>query len=210
MQSFWFIVGLFVLTLAALRAWLLRHRLNRRLRELASERRLNFTPDDLVGVHERFQNLSLIRQGHRRRAWNLLYGTTDVGFIALFCYRYDLGFGTRQSSKQCWIAVVETPYDHPCWLAHRTADQSLIDNRPTTEMSEFTIHADSESTIDMLREICLDGILQTAELADRLEAHQRAIAVAGALSRDLETPTRLLDTALKLARLMQPKENESI
>jgi len=206
MRSFWFIVGFLLLALTALRAWFLRCRQNRRLRELAHCRRLNFTPDDLIGVHERFQNLRLIRQGHRRCAWNLIYGTTDIGFIALFCYRYDLGFGTRQTLHQRWIAVVETPFDHPCWQAQSVANKPRIDSQPSTEMAGFIIHTDYESTIDMLRLNSLDSILQNAASADRLESHHRFVAATAPYSRDIETPTCLLDTALQLARLMQPNE----
>lgn len=208
MPLFWLIAGFVMLMLAALRAWIIRHRQSRRLRELAHSRRFNFTPEDLIGVHERFHNLRLIRQGHRRRAWNLLYGTTDVGLVTLFCYRYDLGFGIRQIHRQCWLAVIETPHDHACWHASSSAVGSAPDGCHTTELADFTIHTDACDTIDQLRHTDLETMLQNTISVDRLEIHHGLVAAATPYSRDIETPMHLLDTVIQLTRLLPPrKEN---
>jgi len=201
MQSFWFIIGLVALTIAALRAVLARRRQNRLLRGLARSRRLNFTPEDLIGVHERFCNLRLIRRGHRRHAWNLLYGTTDAGLISLFCYRYDLGFGIQQSHRQCWIAVLETPRNHARWYALLAASEPQADSRPTAQLAGFTIHADGGDTINRLCDAGLEAVLRNAAPADRLETNHQLVAAAAPYSRDIETPARLLDTTIQLARL---------
>ena len=201
MQSFsWFVVGLVMLTVVTLRALFARRRQNRRLRELARSRRLNFTPEDLIGVPERFYALRLIRRGHRRHAWNLLYGTPDAGLISLFCYRYDLGFGIHQSCRQCWIAVVETPHDHDCWHALPACD-SQANNHHTSEIAGFTIHADARDTIDELRDAGLEAVLKNATPTDQFETHHQLVAAAAPYNRDIETPARLLDTTIQLARL---------
>ena len=209
MRSFWFVAGFVTLAVAALRAFYARRRQNRRLRDLARSRRLNFTPEDLIGVHERFYNLSMIRRGHRRHSWNLLYGTTDAGLISLFCYRYDLGFGTHQSCRQCWIAVVETPCDHARWSTLCACD-SHADNHHTAEIAGFTIHADALDTIDKLRDAGLEAVLQKAAPTDQLEMHHQLVAGAAPYSRDIAIPARLLDTTIQLARLAAPSSATSV
>jgi hypothetical protein len=124
-----------IATLTAIRTVWLRRAETLRLRRLAREHRLNFSRVDLIGLHDRYHNLSLIRQGHSRRVWNVLYGAHAAGLLAVFRYRYDLGFAANRQTRHLWIAVIETEGDNGRWWAiprHSVSGQHVSDKSKTS------------------------------------------------------------------------------
>ena len=99
MRPFWSCLGLVILIVVGTRAALRRRRRLRAWRDLARKRRFNFSPGDPIGLHERYQNLDMIRQGHRRHACNVLHGPTPDGSVSVFSYSYELGFGMNRSDS---------------------------------------------------------------------------------------------------------------
>ena len=151
MQSFLLILGITTLAAVAVIMSIARRRESRTLRELAGRQRLNFTAEDLIDLHERYYHLHLIRQGHNRFAWNLLYGTTDEGLVSLFCYRYDLGFGVDLTHRSWWVAVLETSDCHPSWRAERTAEQPMPSPAEPAEVQGRVAHpCDSKGGVAMM------------------------------------------------------------
>ena len=99
------------------RTYLDRRRQTRELLKLARRHNLKFSPADLIGLYDRYWNLALIRRGHNRHAWNVLYGSTEAGLVAIFRFSYELGFGLNRSARSWWVAVLESPQPFKSWQA---------------------------------------------------------------------------------------------
>ncbi len=196
------ILGLAVLMTVTALTFTARRRERRELRALAARCRLNFTPDDLIDLHERYYRLSIIRRGHSRFAWNLLYGSTEEGLVSIFCYRCNLGFGVNQTDRSWWLAVVETSAPHAAWQAER---QSSVDpfRSEKHERSEgpLVVRADEESTLERLPMSELRRLFEAFPLVEHAEVRRQLVCVAGPRGGDIESPQRLLEAARALARL---------
>jgi len=196
------ILGLAVLIVVAAATFTARRRERRELRALAARRRLNFTPDDLIDLHERYYRLSIIRRGHSRFAWNLLYGSTEEGLVSIFNYRCDLGFGVNQTDRSWWLAIVETGAAHAAWQAER---QSFVDpfRSEKHERTEgpLVIRADEESTLDRLPMSELRRLFEDFPLLEHAEVRRQLVCAAAPRRGDTETPERLLEAVRALARL---------
>ena len=224
MQPFLFVLGIMTLAAVAVFLSIARRRETRALRELAGRQRLNYTAEDLIDLHERYYRLHLIRQGHNRFAWNLLYGTTNEGLVSLFCYRYDLGFGVDQTHRSWWVAVLETPCCHSNWLADRCSEQQphggpgpagqtpLLTKEGTGEVQpqaryegrigSFILRPDRHDTIDRLRQAGLEGFLGEATGVAHIEVCGHLVSLAAPHERNPQLPATLLEAVRHLARLL--------
>lgn len=117
LQSGWFVWAALLILPFACRAYLKRRREYRGLSTIARRLNLKFSPVDLIGLHERYNNLRLIRQGHSRHAFDVLYGSVEQGLIAIFRYNYDTGFGGHQLGQSRWVAVLESSREFGIWQA---------------------------------------------------------------------------------------------
>lgn len=172
-QSLWLLLGL-ALVLLVLCALARRRRAARALRDLARTHRLNYAPDDLIGVHERYCSLELIRQGHSRTASDLLYGVTEAGLLTVFRYTFELGFGAQRSGETRWMAVLETPELHDPWHAVPAAK----DDPPGTLVGRYRICAEHARTLEAVRGSHLPGALDDLPNGARVEARGHLLAVA--------------------------------
>jgi hypothetical protein len=213
MHPFWLIAAVLVLSPFAGRLYLVRRRQRRELLALARKRNLKFSPVDLIGLHDRYYNLDLIRQGHGRHAWNVLYGSVETGLIAVFRYSYDLGFGVQRTSSQWWMAVLESPTPFANWRAEPAHD-APADTTGSTDAAEATgpaqptseirvgpllLHADRAATLtDLARPPVAAALLAMPE-GCHVEAHGPLLALACPADDNLEHPERLIDALTTLA-----------
>lgn len=208
MHPFWLVLVLLIVAVVTGRAVVSRRRLIKELSALARRRRLNFSPFDLIGIHDRYYNLDLIRQGHSRYAWNVLYGSTDAGLVAVFRYSYDVGFGVYQGSRHWWMAVVETPYLHDPWRAElggtgeREGDSHSDANEAA--LGSFRLRTAHAATLERLRDTAVTGSLDAAPVNTRWEARGPLLVAAVPVDRDPQTPDRLLTAVCELARRLKP------
>ena len=86
-----------------------RHR--RRLATLARQLGLNYHPHDVLNLTGRYHRLTLMREGHDRRAWDVLSGPTRAGALSCFAYQYEVGFGAARAVRRWLIAVLETDHN---------------------------------------------------------------------------------------------------
>ncbi|MCP4251328.1 MAG: hypothetical protein GY778_30195 [bacterium] len=110
-------------------AWHRRRRRRRELAELGRSLEFNYHPHDVLNLPQRYHHLTLMREGHDRRAWDLLCGSTSVGALTCFAYRYEVGFGAGREIR-CWLIVVlETDRD---WgrIAARRRGSGDVDRIP--------------------------------------------------------------------------------
>lgn len=128
MHPIWPVLALVVIVLVVGRGYWRRRKQARALIRLARSKGLTFSPVDLIGLHERYYNLEMIRQGHNRQAWNVVYGSTDAGLLAMFRYSFDAGFGVHRSSRHYWIAVIESPQSAGNWQVKGTEPSKLLHN----------------------------------------------------------------------------------
>ena len=201
MRQFWLILGLLILAGVAGRAVVSRRRQLRALRRLARERRLNFSPEDLIDVRDRYHNLELIRQGHSRHACNVLHGPTDAGLLTVFSYSYDLGFGPRRASAYWWLAVVETAGVHEHW---RAGPANSAPPQDETQIDRFNIRADHEETLQKLIDAGIERVFQASPADCHWEVRGPLVAVAAPFGSVPEVPRQLLTTACDLARILAP------
>jgi len=82
-----------------------RERARGRLARLARGLQLNYTPVDAHGLHRRFRGLELFRQGHNRYLFDIISGSTRLGTVHCFRYRYERGFGVERCTYR-WVVVV--------------------------------------------------------------------------------------------------------
>lgn len=179
MRSFWLIPGVLVLFLVALRMLLLRRGERRLFAALASRLRLNDAPTDVLDVAERFHELALLRRGHGGHAWNLLYGATPAGLVAVFCHAYEAGIGAQRERKAWWIGVVRTGAVHRPWRARMAADH----------------HDAGAGPIDAGIQSFLEGFPGSWQW----EVRGPLVAVAAPLDDDPATAERVFNAVLDLA-----------
>jgi len=200
MDTFWLSLGCLVIAAAACRVIVTHARRRRALRGLAREERLNFSPEDLIGIHERYYNLEMIRQGHSRHTWNVLYSPTADGLATVFCYHYEVGFDVRCTAQRWWFAVMETPDAyHPHWQAE-PADSSGAG--ASGAIDGFRLWSDHAATRERLIEAGIERVFAAAPAECRWEARGPLVAVAVPFDPDPRTPRRLLTTARELTRLL--------
>lgn len=209
MESFWLAVAFLVS--ASILGYLYRQR-RQTLRELAALARrkgLTFSPLDLIGLHDRYYDLEIIRQGHNRHAWNVLYGATEAGLLAVFRYRYDIGFGIDQDSRQWWIAVVERSAVGPAWHAS-PASQAAAEPRPALDngaqawLGPFLVRADREETIGLLQRPETSAIFSRLSPDWQAESRGLLLAFAAPAAENDSSPDRLIDAAVEFARAITP------
>jgi len=209
MHPFWVVLVLLVAAMTTARVIISRRRQAVGLHGLARRHRLNFSPLDLIGLHDRYYNLDLIRQGHSRHAWNVLYGSTDAGLVAVFRYSCDVGFGVHQESRHWWMVVVETPYLHDPWRAG-PADAAEPDGgggggENEIALGPFKVRADHAATLARLSDPAVTEWMRQLPPASRWEARGPLLAAAVPVDHDAETPDRLLTTACELARRLRAR-----
>jgi len=183
-----------------------RRRQAHELTRLARRRGLAFAPLDLIGLHERYYDLACIRQGHNRRAFDVLYGSTDAGLVAVFRYRFDLGFGVEQVSKQWWVAVLESPRPLAAWQAWPADEPRLERPEHSARIGPLAVAADRPSTLDALRQPPLASFLTSVPEDWHFEARTTLAAVVAPFDHDFTVPDRLLASLAEWARLLPGDE----
>ena len=192
-----FILFCTALAITASRAWRRRRQQIRQLKDLARELGLHYVLDDLIGLHERYQNLRMIRRGHSRLAWNVLHGSQACGLVTLFCYRYELGFGARQIPRTWWIGVVETTAGHPSWHADSSPPSGA---EPSLKCPPFFITAQQDTILAELKSRNICSWLTNYRPDGSVEVHGPLLAVAVPLDERPETPRELYAQLIEFAR----------
>jgi hypothetical protein len=79
------------------------------LARMAGEKGLRFSVDDPFDVARRYADFCLLSAGHSAKAHNVTYGRIDQCSLRAFDFRYEVGHGTRRSTRRYNVVVVETP-----------------------------------------------------------------------------------------------------
>lgn len=195
-------MGLLLLLAAALFYSASRRPQTKRLRELAKSRRLNYAPEDLLDLQQRYHSLELMRRGHSRHACHLIYGSTEAGLITLFFHAFDLGFGAHRQRQQFWTAVLETPFLNDTWSAR-------LDESGQAGGSSSSIHA-GDAALSRLRACDVEAMVLAAPPEIAWEARGFLLAVSTVVTRDAAVPGELLrllaDAASRLRTLAPASE----
>ena len=96
-----------------------------RLARAAHEAGLLFSADDPFDVARRYAAFVIIGAGHGGRATNVTYGRLDGLPVRAFDFRYEIGHGTRRSTRNFAVVVVESPDSLPPFLLWRAQDADL-------------------------------------------------------------------------------------
>ncbi len=197
--------GCLVLLLVAARSVWLRRRTRRSLRALASRRRLNFSPGDLIGAYERYHHLDLINRGHSRHVWNILYGTLPHGLVTLFAYTFERGLGARRSNHHRWVVVLETPRMNLPWTACRR------DTEHDTDLlcGGWHVRAAHEEAREMLERLALGEGAGLSDMESEWEIQGRYVALACPLTQDDAQPERMLNEVVRVAEYLRSAASPS-
>jgi len=84
-----------------------------RLAGLANELHLHLFRRDPLGLPGRYEQMYLFRQGHARRARNVMVGHYHGHQLRLFDYLYETGLGLDRRTQQFSVAVVQVSRDLP-------------------------------------------------------------------------------------------------
>ncbi len=103
--------------LALLAIWLVlniaqRYR-NIRLAGLADELNLQLFSWDLLYLPQRYAQMYLFRQGHARRARNVMIGHLQGQQLRLFDYLYETGLGPHRHTHQFSVVTMQVSHDLP-------------------------------------------------------------------------------------------------
>lgn len=198
MHPIWLLLVLAVAVPLAARAYRRRRGQKRELEKLARARGLTFSPLDLIGLHERYYSLELIRRGHNRCASDLLCGSIDAGLVAVFRYSYDVGFGVEQSTRRCWIAVLESAKPLAPWRATPASDRGTEPGGESTRVGPFRVRTARGGDFDRLGSLGLWTAL--AEMPDfwHFESQGTLLAIAAPQEEDLHLPAQLLNAVGRL------------
>lgn len=183
------------------RTYLHRRRELSSLSALARRRNLKFSTVDLIGLHDRYCNLELVRQGHNRHVWNVLYGSADAGLVTVFRYSYDLGFGVCRRSESWWMTVLEGPQVLKPWRADPAGAAEI--SPPSERMGPFAIHADHAATVADLRQPGIRTAIESMPADCHIEAAGLLLAAAIPFEAGPAAPDTLLTCILTLADHLQ-------
>lgn len=197
----WIIAGLLILAAAAIRSLLVRRRHIAALAEFARGRRMTFSPDDLIGVQQRYANLELLQRGHSRHVLDLLYGATDAGLATAFRFTCELGFGSQRLVEDWWLAVLETPQLQETWRAV-PASHPLASEYPTP-VGPLRVQFTHPRAGESLARSALATVLGQAPPDTHIEVRGNLIAVATLGDSSESAAARVLDDALRLARCLK-------
>jgi hypothetical protein len=199
MNDLWLVLG-GVITLGTLgRAMAIRRHELSRMREMAARHRLRFSARDPIGLHNRYHNLELIRQGHGRHVCHVLHGRSVAGPVSFFAYNYDIGFGAAQSTRRWWFAVVETQQLHDHWLAVPKGSASWPSR---VEMGGFALRCDHEATPGRLLDAGLERLLSESPEGSCWEVRGPWIAAACPCEAIGRTPDELITASVAVAQLL--------
>jgi len=87
---------------------LMQSRRTRRLRREANELGLRFSVDDPFDVLRRYADFALIGCGHSARAGDVTYGRLGARLVRAFNFRYEVGHGTRRTTRHYNVVVIES------------------------------------------------------------------------------------------------------
>lgn len=85
-----------------------RHRYRNRLAGLARSLGLNFHSQDVFDLPARYRQLTLMREGHDARFWDVVGGPTRWGALTCYAFRYEVGFGIERTVRRWRVVVIET------------------------------------------------------------------------------------------------------
>jgi hypothetical protein len=107
-----FVVVLFILIIAAIAIIAAISALKRRreLAELARRKGFLYSPRDVFGLPNAYEQTHLCSQGHSKKASNLIYGTVGESEVRYFDYRYTVGSGKNSHTYYKSAFAVQTPY----------------------------------------------------------------------------------------------------
>ena len=94
-----------------------------KLAGLASELHLHLFKRDPLGLPERYEQMRLFRQGHARRARNVMVGHYHGHQLRLFDYFYEAGLGLDRRTQQFSVAVVQVGRELPGLLVEPSVAQ---------------------------------------------------------------------------------------
>ena len=84
-----------------------------RLAGLASELNLQLFSRDPLGLAQRYEQMYLFRQGHARRARNVMIGHYQGRQLRLFDYLYETGLGQDRRTQHCSVVIVQVSRELP-------------------------------------------------------------------------------------------------
>lgn len=200
MQTLLLLVGVVVLASATVRLLLMRRREVQALQGLAVANRLNFSREDIIGVHERYQRLEMIRRGHSRCASNVLYGTSPAGLVSVCCYTYELGLGANAQRHGWWIAVVETGRSGGSWRAVRAAEGEAEDS--VVKVSGFWVAAEEPVALEKVKDEAVAAVLRSSPADLHWEISGPLVAAAVPLHDDVHAAERVLKAAMRMAQAL--------
>ena len=86
----------------------LRHSAHTRfLAQNAHKRGILFSREDPFDVPVRFGEFAIISCGHSPRAYNVMHGQLEHWPVRAFTFRYEVGHGTKRTTRHYGIVVVE-------------------------------------------------------------------------------------------------------
>jgi len=88
---------------------------------LAGELNLQLFSRDPLGLPQRYEQMYLFRQGHARRARNVMIGHHQGRQLRLFDYLYETGLGQDRRTQQFSVVIMQVSRDLPGLLVQLRA-----------------------------------------------------------------------------------------
>jgi hypothetical protein len=203
MRLFWIILAASLVAAVVIRGFYRRHRQRKQMHELARRHQLNYAPEDLVGVLERFSGLQLLNTGHSRHISHLVYGSIDGGLITLFRFSCEVGFGVNRSERQWWMVILETAQNFKPWRTMPIEFQQL--HKQQAPLGRFQLETEHEDTLAHLRQAGVCKWLEQMPSYFQYEVRGPLLATAAPGREKIRIPERLLESVYQLSQFSMPQ-----
>ena len=109
-----------------------------RLAGLANELNLRLFSRDPLGLPERYDHMYLFRQGHARRARNVMIGHYQGHQLRMFDYVYETGLGRNRRTRHFSVVMVQVGRELPGLLVEPSAGAKREYNLSGMEQVELS------------------------------------------------------------------------
>jgi len=123
------VISLLFLIVVAAFGWFAMRGLRQMRRARALARRahgagMRFSVSDPFDVPRRYADFVLMAGGHSPRAHNVTYGRLDGQPVRAFDFRYEIGHGTRRTTRHYSVVVAELDHELPDVLLWHVRDEA--------------------------------------------------------------------------------------
>lgn len=180
----------------------------RHLARFAHEAGMRFFATDAFDVPHRYGALSVMHGGHSPAAHNVVFGRRQGLPLRIFDFRYEVGHGTRRSTRRYLLAVVELERSCRPVLMWNTVDSETCPL--AAQAQERLVGCWSCKGDDAASAVMAELMSPLASQGVSLEAGGGLLALHLPNSRRTRHVAALMDMAIAAAGVLQGRQSDQL